>query len=163
MRGACESDRMKRFAFVVLIAACGSKQPPTQNGAVGSGSNAAEKKAEHDEMMKTMPPEMGKFHDVLAPRWHQAQGPARMTDTCKALPDFHAQSDALAKSTPPTTANADSWTAGTRALVAAVAALDASCTANDAAQFEKAFANVHDAFHTLMKAAGGQGSDQPKM
>ncbi|MBV8758054.1 MAG: hypothetical protein JO257_12280 [Deltaproteobacteria bacterium] len=154
---------MKRIAFAMLIAACGSKQPPTANGGVGSGSSAAEKKAEHDEMMRTMPAEMGKFHDVLAPRWHQAQGPDRQKDTCNALPDFHAQADALAKATPPATANADSWTAATRALVASVAALDSSCRANDGAQFESAFANVHEAFHSLMKAAGGQGSDQPKM
>ena len=144
---------MKRIAFVLLLAACGSKQPPTANGAVGSGSNAAEKKAEHDEMMKTMPPAMGKFHDVLAPHWHAAQGPQRMTDTCDALPDFHAAADALAKSTPPTTANADTWTTATKALVDAVAGLDSSCKSNDAAQFETAFAKVHDSFHALMEAA----------
>ena len=144
---------MKRIAFVLLVAACGSKQPPTANGAVGSGSNAAEKKAEHDEMMKTMPPSMGKFHDVLAPHWHAAQGPQRMTDTCAALPDFHATADELAKSTPPTTANADTWTRATKALVDAVAALDSTCKSNDAAQFETAFAKVHDSFHALMEAA----------
>lgn len=144
---------MKRIVFVALLAACGSKQPPTANGAVGSGSNTAEMRAQHEEMLKTMPPEMGKFHDVLAPRWHQAQGPARMTDTCSALPDFHANADALAKATPPTTANADTWTNGTRGLVDAVAALDSSCKANDAAQFETALAKVHDAFHALMEAA----------
>ncbi len=144
---------MKRIAFVILLAACGSKQPPTANGAVGSGSNAAEQKAEHEEMMKTMPPEMGKFHDVLAPRWHAQQGPQRMTDTCAALPDFHANADALAKATPPTTANADTWTNGTRGLVDAVAALDTTCKSNDAAQFEAAFSKVHDAFHALMEAA----------
>lgn len=144
---------MNRFAFVVLLAACGSKQPPTANGAVGSGSNAAEMKAEHDEMMKTMPPAVAKLHDVLAPHWHAAQGPQRVTDTCAALPDFDAGADALAKSTPPTTANADSWTTATKALVAAVHELDASCKANDAAQFETAFAKVHDSFHALMEAA----------
>ena len=154
MRGACESVRMKRVAFVVLLAACGSKQPPTANGAVGSGgSNAAEMKAQHDEMMKTLPPAMGKFHDVLAPRWHAAQGPQRMTDTCGALADFHADADELAKSTPPTTANADTWTTATKALVAAVADLDGTCKSNDAAQFETALSKVHDAFHALMNAA----------
>jgi hypothetical protein len=160
---------MKRFAFVILLAACGSKQPPTANGATaGSGSNAAEQKAEHDEMMKTMPAAMSKFHDVLAPRWHAAQGPQRITDTCGALREFHVDADALATSTPPTTANADTWTTGTKALVGAVSELDASCSANDAAQFETAFAKVHDAFHALMAAAGGHGgmqmgSDQHKM
>lgn len=144
---------MKRIAFIALLAACGSKQPPTANGAVGSGSNAAEMKAEHEEMMRTMPPEMAKFHDVLAPRWHAEKGAKRMADTCSALPDFHANADALAKATPPTTANADTWTNGTRGLVAAVAALDTSCKSNDAAQFETAFGKVHDAFHALMEAA----------
>ena len=168
MRGPCESVPMKRIVFVALLAACGSKQPPTANGAVGSGSNAAEKKAEHAEMMKTMPAAMGKFHDVLAPRWHAAAGDARRTDTCGAIGDFKADADELGKATPPTTANADTWTNGTRALVAAVADLEASCKANDAAQFETAFSRVHDAFHALMAAAGGHdgvqtGSDQPKM
>jgi hypothetical protein len=140
---------IRTIALALLVAACGGKQsaPATTAG----GSNAA---AEQHEAEATMPPAMAKFHDVLAPRWHAAPGPERMKDTCGALSEFHAQADALAKATPPTTANADTWTTGTRALVDAVANLDATCKANDTTQFEAAFTKVHESFHGLMGAAG---------
>ena len=101
-----------------------------------------------------MSPEMTKFHDTLRPLWHAEQGPKRMPDTCAAIGELRAGADAIATATPPTPANADTWTTGTRALVAAVTDLEAACKANDAAKFEPAFAKVHDAFHALMMAAG---------
>jgi hypothetical protein len=110
---------------------------------------------EHHEEMNAMPPEIAKFHDVIAPRWHAEKGPQRMKDTCAALPELHTSADALAKATPPTTANADNWTTGTRSLVAAVATLDTTCKSNDATSFETAFAKVHESFHGLMAQAGG--------
>lgn len=100
-----------------------------------------------------MPAEMKPFHDVLAPRWDAEKGPQRMKDTCAALGDFHADADVLAKATPPRTAHADTWTAGTKQLVAAVGELDTTCKANDATSFEAAFQKVHDSFHALMTAA----------
>ncbi len=103
-----------------------------------------------------MPAELTKFHDVLAPRWHAEQGPARMTDTCAAMPQFQSEADAIAKVTPPTPANADTWTAATRALVDAVESLDATCKANDAATFDEAFQQLHESFHALMAAAGAK-------
>jgi hypothetical protein len=155
MQSPCESLPMiRRLALVILVAACGGKQPaPATAAGSGSGSNAAA--AEHEEMA-TMPPAVAKFHDVLAPRWHAEQGPKRMQDTCAALPDFHSAADAIGKATPPTTANADVWTTATKGLVDAVAGLDAPCAANDSAQFEAAFAKLHDSFHFLLEAAGGQ-------
>jgi hypothetical protein len=110
---------------------------------------------EHKGEMDSMPPEIAKFHDVIAPRWHAEKGPQRMHDTCAALPDLHGAADALAKSTPPTTAHADTWTAGTKELVAAVESLDTTCKSNDATSFETAFAKVHESFHGLMAQAGG--------
>jgi hypothetical protein len=148
---------IRSIALALLVAACGGKSsaPATTAGTPTKG--------EHGEM-EQMPLEMAKFHDVLAPRWHAAPGPQRMKDTCDALPDFHAQADALAKATPPTEANADAWTTGTRALVDAVANLDTTCKANDATQFEAAFGKVHESFHGLMEQAGmHQGSDEHKM
>lgn len=103
-----------------------------------------------------MPAELKTFHDVLAPRWHAEKGTKRMQDTCSALPDFHADADALAKATPPRGANADTWTTGTKQLVDSVAALDTTCKANDASQFETAFEKVHVSFHGLLEAAGGE-------
>ncbi len=132
------------LTIAALLAACGSKQPaPATTPA-------------HDEHaeMANMPPEMKTFHDVLAPRWHADKGPQRMQDTCAALPDFHSDADALAKATPPRSAHADTWTTGTKQLVDAVAGLDATCKANDAAAFETAFEKVHVSFHDLMAAAG---------
>jgi len=129
-----------------LAAACGSKQPtPTP-------ATHAETGGEHE--MMNMPPEMKAFHDVLAPRWHAAKGPQRMKDTCAALPDFHADADALAKATPPRGANADSWTTGTKQLVGALGELDTTCKTNDATSFEAAFGKVHESFHGLMAAGG---------
>ena len=93
-----------------------------------------------------IPPEMKAFHDVLAPRWH-AQGDKRMTDACAAADQFVSAADTLAKATPPVNANADTWTAGTRALVAAVNDMKASCT-------DATFTKVHEAFHALMEQAG---------
>ena len=107
-----------------------------------------------------MPPELKAFHDVLAPRWHAEKGPKRMQDTCAALPDFHSDADALAKATPPMNAHADTWTTGTKQLVDAVAGLDTTCKANDAAQFETAFEKVHVSFHHLLEAAGGEHHEE---
>jgi hypothetical protein len=131
-----------------LAAACGSKQPtPAAHTETGMSGG------EHE--MEKMPPEMKAFHDVLAPRWHAAKGAQRMKDTCAALPDFHADADALAKATPPRGANADTWTTGTKQLVGAVSELDTTCKTNDATSFEAAFGKVHESFHGLM-AAGGE-------
>lgn len=131
-----------------LAAACGSKQP-TPAPATHAESGAA---GEHE--MMDMPPEMKAFHDVLAPRWHAAKGEQRMKDTCAALPDFHADGDAIAKATPPRGANADSWTTATKQLIAAIGELDATCKSNDATSFEAAFGKVHASFHGLLAAGG---------
>ena len=119
---------------------------------MGSGSNMAMEhhEGEHDEMT----PEIKKLHDLLSPLWHADKGPQRMKNTCAAIGDFKADADAIATATPPTTANADNWTKGTRALVTAVGKLADACKSNDAAQFEPAFSAVHDAFHSLMEQAG---------
>ena len=99
-----------------------------------------------------MPPELAKFHDVLAPRWHADKD--RMKDTCAALPEFHAAADVLAKATPPEATHADTWTTGTKQLIDAVGGLDSICRANDANAFEGAFAKVHQSFHFLLAQQG---------
>jgi hypothetical protein len=105
---------------------------------------------EHDDMS----PELKKFHDVLAPLWHAEKGAKRTADTCAAVAEFQTDAGAIGKTTPPPSTNADTWTAGTRALVAAVGKLADACKANDAAKFEIAFSEVHEAFHSLMGMAG---------
>jgi hypothetical protein len=97
-----------------------------------------------------MGPEMTKFHDVLAPRWHAEKGPQRMTDTCAAVPDFQSNAVALAGSAPPPTSEPASWATATKELTDAVTGLEAACKANDA-EFETAFERVHTVFHAVME------------
>ena len=71
---------MRDLALILVLAAaaCGGKQSapatatPTPTEETGGG---------HQMMHEGMPAELTKFHDVLAPRWHAEQGPARMSDT----------------------------------------------------------------------------------
>src|SRR5262249_14314044 len=115
---------MTRVALILLVVACSKSKPEPAKPA----------EAEHHEMMN-MPPEMAKFHDVLAPRWHAAKGPQRMKDTCAAIADFQANADALAKATPPTGTDAAAWQTGTKELTDAVTGLKTSCDGTDQAAF----------------------------
>jgi hypothetical protein len=137
--------RTLTLAFLFAVAACGGKSaaPATTPMAHEHHHEMGGAEAEEHE---NMPAEMKAFHDVLAPRWH-AEGGKRMADACAAVDQFVSAADALAKATPPVNANADTWTAGTRALVGAVAEMKASCT-------EATFTKVHEAFHALMGQTG---------
>lgn len=135
---------MIRTALCALaLAACGSH-------------HAAPASGESHEMMQMeshMTPEMRRFHDVLAPRWHAAQGPQRVKDTCAAVGDFRGDAEAIANATPPRGANADTWTTATKQLVAAVDGLAQVCAQGEQpAGFEDAFARVHQAFHAVLAA-----------
>lgn len=144
--------RTLTLVLALAAAACGGNKAAP---ATSSTTQTAEGHEQHEMMEhEGMSAEMTKFHDVLAPRWHAEKGPQRMQDTCAAIPEFQADADAIAKATPPEKANADTWTASTRALVDSINTLDASCKANDSAQFEEAFHGVHESFHGLMAAAG---------
>jgi hypothetical protein len=101
-----------------------------------------------------MPPQVAAFHDALAPRWHAPHGPQRMTDTCAAVPSFRGDAEAIAAAQPPAGGDAAAWSTGGKQLAEAVAALDTTCKASDAAAFEPAFERVHTAFHHVMAAAG---------
>lgn len=142
---------MKRIFVLAFLVACGSKQPgptgPAPEAEHGEHAGSAEHPME-------MPAEMQAFHDVLAPRWHAPQGAQRMKDTCDAVTQLQSNADAIGKATPPTTANADTWTNATRALVDAVSELATACQGGNMGTFEAAFTKVHEAFHALMAAAG---------
>lgn len=131
------------FAFLVF-AACGGKK-------AAEPTTSTKTSDEHGTMM----PEIAKFHEVLSPRWHADKGPKRMTDTCGALGEFHANADALVAVTPPAGADASVWSVKTKELGDAVGALDVTCKANDAAAFEPAFERVHNGFHAVMEVSGG--------
>jgi hypothetical protein len=108
--------------------------------------------------MAHMPPPLARFHETLAPRWHAPHGPQRMTDTCAAITEFHADAAAIAAAPPPDSGNAAAWSTGQPQLTEAVTALEATCKANDAAAFEPAFERVHQAFHHLLEAAEPAGA-----
>ena len=137
---------MKRALLILIVVACGSKPPEP----------VAEQHHDEHAEMANMPPELAKFHDVLAPRWHAEQGDRRMTDTCAAIPDFTAGVTAIAKATPPAGADGTAWTDGAGKLAAAIAALDDTCQKHDAVAFETAFKDVHESFHGLMALAMGK-------
>jgi hypothetical protein len=99
-----------------------------------------------------MPPELQKFHAVLAPRWHARQGAERIADTCGAIGELRAGADAVVAAPAPAGRDAAVWSAGGKQLAEAVAGLDATCQAHDAAGFEPAFAQVHDRFHGMLEA-----------
>jgi hypothetical protein len=144
--------RTLSLAFLLAVAACGGKDKGSatttttteQHGEHGSGHAG-----EHHDLT----PELKGFHDILSPLWHAPQGAQRITDTCAAIEKLTMAADAVGKATPPVSTNADTWTAGTRALVTDVAGLEKECTAKDPGRFEAAFTKVHDDFHVLMEQA----------
>ncbi len=132
------------IAFVLLAACGGKKSAPATSPTPAAGG-------EHANMM----PEVAKFHDVLAPRWHAEKGAKRMADTCGAIAELQADADALAKAAPPMGADAAAWTGKTKELTDAVGALDGTCNGKDPTTFEPAFERVHNGFHAVMEASGG--------
>jgi len=165
-------SRTLTFALLLAASACGGGRQPapatstTASEHAGSGSGPGPGAGPGAEMAEPqgVSAEMTAFHDLLAPRWHAAVGPQRIQDTCGAVEQFKAAADAVAKATPPLAANADTWTAGTRALVAAVEGLAKSCASN--AGFDASFEKVHNAFHALMEQAqphgGAEAHDHPQ-
>jgi len=109
----------------------------------------------HEEAMN-LPPEVTHFHDTLAPRWHAEHTPQRMTDTCAAIGQFHADATAIVDAAAPKGADPQAWASGGRELDAAVAGLDKACQGKDAAAFEAAFEKVHHSFHRVMESSGGE-------
>lgn len=106
-----------------------------------------------------MPPELQKFHAVLAPRWHAGRGPERIADTCGAIAELRADADELAAAPAPAGRDAAAWSSSGKQLAEAVAGLEAACQVHDAAGFEPAFAQVHDRFHGLLEAGEPKHGD----
>jgi hypothetical protein len=141
--------------LVVAAVSCGGPAKPDST-AMGPAGDKHEMGQMGDKgEMASMPPSIASFHDTLAPRWHAKHGPQRMTDTCGAIAQFHTGADAIVAAPPPSGGDAAAWSAGGTQLAEAVATLDTTCKANDAAAFEPAFERVHKTFHGLMEAASG--------
>jgi hypothetical protein len=123
---------VRNVLFALVLAACGSH----------SGASA---EAEHHDM-ETMPADLAQFHDVLAPHWHAAAGPARRQGTCDAIGAMEAGADGVVK------ARASSPEA--KQLRDAVAELSRACATRAAdAEFDAAFGKVHESFHHALEAA----------
>jgi len=140
---------MKRaLAIVIFVAACGGK----------STNKPAEPMPGHDEHgeMAGMPPELGKFHDLLAPRYHAEKGPKRMADTCGAMADFKAAADALNKATPPAKANVAAWQQENKELAEALTGMETVCKGTDQAAFDQAFEHMHHEFEEIVEAGQGK-------
>ena len=103
-----------------------------------------------------MAPEIRHFHDALAPRWHAEHGPKRMADTCGAIGELHTRATEIVDAAPPAGASPIAWAKSGKALEQAVFDLSTTCKANDATAFEPAFDKVHDRFHEVMEASGGE-------
>jgi hypothetical protein len=159
-----------RIGVVAMVAACGgpSQQPSNpddiarqlQPHAVrpdAAGSAAAPDPGEPGEA--NLPPALAKFHETLAPRWHAEHGAERTARTCGAIAQFRGDADAVAAAASPSGADAAAWTAGGRALVESVAALETACKASDGPAFEQAFAGVHQKFHALIESIGPADRD----
>jgi hypothetical protein len=135
---------------LAVAAACGgASKPESTEPAAGPGAQG-DRKASID-----------KFHDTLAPRWHAQQGPQRMADTCATMPQFQAEAGAIVSAQPPAE-NAAMWSEKTKQLSDAIAQLEVTCKASDAAGFEPAFARMHETFHGVMEAAGGHQGEHGK-
>jgi hypothetical protein len=134
---------MKLASILVLAAACGGSPKPAP---------APAPMGEQGEMAHATP-ELMKFHDVLAPRWHAAKGPERMTATCGAIADFSTGADAIAKAP---AGDPGRWAQEAKELTDAVAAMKIVCETKDVTKFETAFANVHQEFHELLEVAEGK-------
>jgi cytochrome c556 len=159
------SSRATALLVVLLVAgvACGGKAKPDATATSPDGQkHQKQEMGQMTEMSQkhepgevaNMRPEIAKFHDTLAPRWHAEPGQQRMADTCAAIAQFRADADAIAASQAPSGGDAAAWSAGGKQLTEAVAALEKICQAKDAAAFEPAFERVHTAFHGLMAASG---------
>jgi hypothetical protein len=152
--------------MVIVVGACGGSKPAAtthddtdvrnrQLSHMGGTHQMGQKTEKKEGGMAAVSPELARFHDTLAPRWHAAHGPQRMADTCGAIMRFHREAEAIAAVRQPGKADASAWSSGGRKLTEAVAALDATCKSKDATAFEPAFERVHETFHVLMEVVGG--------
>lgn len=157
---------MKRFTFAALTTlaltafACSKADKPTTppddaTATEGQGEHAGEHahadgKHEHD-----FPASVTSFHDTMAPLWHAEAGDARKADTCAALEDMKTKASAIGEAEVPEKAadQAEAWSSASTELDTKLDALAAACDASTE-EFDAAFHDVHEAFHTLVALVG---------
>lgn len=157
---------MKRFTFAALTTialtgfACSKADKPTTPPADADATEAdgeqtgehahADGKHEHD-----FPASVTTFHDTMAPLWHAEAGDARKADTCAALEDMKTKAAAIGEGEVPEKAadQAEAWSSASTELGTKLDALAATCDASTE-EFDAAFHDVHEAFHTLVALVG---------
>ncbi|HET9625299.1 MAG TPA: hypothetical protein VFP84_28220 [Kofleriaceae bacterium] len=162
---------IRAVAAVALASnACGGSPPPGSTTETLESSRVAQPHAEGRHAAAepmaggdepAMAPEIKRFHDTLAPRWHAEHGTKRMTETCNAIGEFHTRATEIEDAAPPAAADPRAWAKSGKALSQAVVELAAACKANDATAFEPAFDKVHDSFHRVMEAGGAGEHHEP--
>jgi hypothetical protein len=157
---------LRTLTLAMFLAACGGKStgPKAAPATHAQGEHGEHGEGDEGKEAEAMSPEMKRFHDLLHPRWSMPAGPERQKSTCDAIDQLLDATKAIGKSTPPQSTNADSWTAGTRALAKAMLELKMACS--NGKSFDATFQAVHDAFHALMMQGehgeGGGGGSRDK-
>ena len=137
---------MKRLlCLVIVLAACGGKD--------SSSTTTTTPTKEKDGQVLT--PELTAFHDTLSPIWH-AEGPARRTDACAAVPDFASKAQAVKAAAAPANVEPEKWTEAGVQLETSVSGLQTACGGTDEGAFNVAFIAVHDAYHHAMSLIVGE-------
>ena len=109
--------------------------------------------AEHEHDFS---PEVGAFHDLMAPKWHAPAGDARQADTCGAVVAFKDAAAKIGAAAVPAKAAAQegSWHNAVADLNIAIGGLESACAAAGRPSFDAAFQDLHDAFHRLVALVG---------
>jgi len=98
------------------------------------------------------------FHALMGPLWHADQGTTRTNGTCQAIADFRAKAAAIESGPVPQPAQADEsgYRQAGAALKTAVEGLATACATESRSTFDARFLAVHEAFHRVLEAVGGE-------
>lgn len=137
----------------------GAQEPAGQEPAAmeheGHAHEGAPKQGGEGEHHHQFTPEIGAFHDVLAPIWHMEAGPERQAKTCEAAESFVTMAREVESGAVPEAAQGgpDAWAAATAKQTAAFEALQAGCAAQSD-DITELFSAAHDAFHGVIDLLG---------
>src|SRR5450432_2591893 len=120
----------------VALLACGPKtsRQPTSGPDIGDKSTMMELK---------------KFHDAIVAPVPAAGDEAARADACRGIPSIEANAEALAKASPPSTTDMESWATATKDLREDVASVNAACNAGDLSASQQALSRLHNGFRVV--------------
>lgn len=111
-------------------------------GAEGHGEHEGHEHHEH-----AMSGAIKSFHDVLAPVYHDAKGPARDDKACAAVASFKEGAKGIGGE-----AKSDEQKKNAEGVVAAVTELETACGVKGHADVDAKLEKLHGAFHAAMEA-----------